>query len=133
MFIQTLALLLELEPPLDSAVGFERAPKNDKERAALADAERLLKDATALFVPTSAAVCAIASVTVELPRTGERSESDGHADIDARYVFRCTTPAMFKRVETARFKRLYRIEARRTTPSGQSAARPSVRQAVIAW
>ena len=129
-------LTLNLELPLDSAVGFERAPKNDKEHSALADAERLLKDATALFVPTPAAGCAIASVTVEVPYTGKPSEGDGHADIDARYVFRCASPAVLKSVETGLFKqlkRLYRIEARRTTPSGQGAARLSAKQAVIAW
>ena len=129
-------LTLELELPLDSAVGFERAPKNDKERAALADAERLLKDAATLFVPTPAADCAIASVTVEVPYTGKPSEGDGHADIDAHYVFRCATPTLLKSVETGLFKqlkRLYRIEARRTTPSGQGAARLSAKQAVIAW
>jgi hypothetical protein len=129
-------LTLELELPLDSAVGFERAPKNDKERAALADAERLLKDAATLFAPTPAAACAIATVTVGMPHTGKASEGDGHADIDARYVFRCATPALLKSVETSlfkHFKRLYRIEARRAMPAGQGAARLSAKQAVIAW
>ncbi len=129
-------LTLELELPLDSAVGFERAPKNDKERAALADAERLLKDAAALFVPTPAAACTIDSVAVEMPHAGKPSEGDGHADIDAHYVFRCATPTLLKSVETGlfkHFKRLYRIETRNATPAGQGAARLSARQAVIAW
>ena len=129
-------LTLELELPLDSAVGFERAPKNDKERAALADAERLLKDAATLFVPTPAAACTIDSVAVEMPHAGKPSESHEHADIDARYVFRCANPAMLKSVETAlfkHFKRLYRIEARRATPASQGSARLSAKQAVMTW
>jgi hypothetical protein len=41
-------IAINLELPLDAAVGFERAPKNDKEKAALAAADKTLKDAAAV-------------------------------------------------------------------------------------
>jgi hypothetical protein len=39
------------------AVGFERAPKSDKEKAALAAAQKDPSPIPALFVPTPAAAC----------------------------------------------------------------------------
>lgn len=129
-------LTLELELPQDSAVGFEHAPKNDKEHAALAKTERLLKDAAVLFVPTPAATCTIASVTVPMPHAGKPAEGNGHADIDARYVFRCANPAMLRSLETGLFKhfsRLYRIESRRVTPADQGSTRLSAKQPKLVW
>jgi hypothetical protein len=59
-------LSLRLELPLDVAVGFERAPRNDKEKAALAAAQQALSD-PALFAPTPAAGCKPEPARVEMP------------------------------------------------------------------
>jgi hypothetical protein len=117
-------LTLNLELPLDAAVGFERAPKNDKEKAAHA--------AAALWLPTPAASCAVQSVEVGMPKF----DGGGHADIDANYVFRCANPAALKGVETTlfkEFKRLYRIETQRVGPAGQGAQRLTPKQPVLGW
>ncbi|MFN6961859.1 MAG: DUF2796 domain-containing protein, partial [Rhodocyclaceae bacterium] len=109
---------LALELPLDAAVGFERAPKNDKEKAALAEAEQVLKDAAALFIPTPAARCAPSKVEVGMPTFG----GGEHADIDAEYIFTCSQPAALAGIETTlfkSFKRLYRVEVQRVGPTGQ--------------
>ena len=125
-------ITLNLELPLDAAVGFERAPKNDKEKAALAATEKTLNDATALWLPTPAANCAVESVEVGMPKfTGGE-----HADVDARYVFRCAAPAALKGVETTifkQFKRLYRLETQRVGPTGQGAQRLSPKQPMLVW
>ncbi len=121
-----------LELPLDSAVGFERAPKSDKEKAALAETEKLLKDAATLFVPTPAAKCVPGKVEVEMPEF----KGEGHADIDANYVFTCTDPAALKGIETTMFKffkRLYRLEARRVGPTGQGGQRLTPKKPVLSW
>ena len=125
-------ITLSLELPLDVAVGFERAPKNDKEKAALANAEKVLKDANALWITPSPAQCVVQSVEVEMPRFS----GGEHADVDARYVFRCANPSALKSVETAlfkQFKRLYRLEAKRVGPSGQGAQRLFPKQPILAW
>lgn len=128
-------LTLDLELPLDAAVGFERAPKTEKERAALAEAQRVL-DAVP-FVPASAAGCALQSKEAAVPfRDGKPQAADAHADIDARYVFRCANPAALHDVETTlfkSFKRLYRLEAQRAGPGGQGAARLSPNQPALRW
>lgn len=135
--IENTQIAIDLELPLDSVTGFEHAPKNDKEKAALTEAERLLKDAAAMFVPTPEAGCTATSVKVSVPYAdGKTASGDGHVDIDASYVFRCANPATLKGIETRlfkHFKRLYRIEARWIGPSGQGAARLSAKQPTLSW
>jgi len=130
--IDKATITLNLELPLDALTGFERAPKNDREKAALTDAGKILGDAAALWLPTSAAKCTVQSVDVSLPKfaAGE------HADVDAHYVFRCAAPAALKNLETTlfkQFKRLYRIESQRVGPSGQGAQRLTPKSPTLAW
>jgi hypothetical protein len=129
--IDNTTVSLDLELPLDAVVGFERPPKNDKEKAALTLAEKTLKDAVALWILTPAANCRIESAQVSLPKfEGE------HADIDANYLFRCSNPSALKSIETSLFKslkRLYRIEVQRIGPNGQGAARLSPNKPVLSW
>jgi hypothetical protein len=128
------ALTINLELPLDVAVGFERAPKTDKEKADLAAAEKLLADAT-LFLPTPAAQCTAQPVILNMPKFDGKG-TEGHADIDATYSFRCAAPATLKHIETGifkHFKRLYRLEARRAGPDGQGAMRLSPKQPAMHW
>lgn len=135
--IENAQIAIDLELPLDSMTGFEHAPKNDKEKAALAEAERRLKDAAATFIPTPEAGCTVTSVKVSVPYADGKTASGGeHADIDASYVFRCANPAALKGIETRLFKhftRLYRIEARRIGPEGQGATRLSAKQPTLSW
>ena len=125
-------ITLNLELPLDALVGFERAPKNDKEKAALASAEKLLNETSTLWIPTAAAKCTVHSTEVSMPKftAGE------HADVDAQYVFRCSAPTMLKSVDTTifkQFKRLYRLETQRMGPVGQGAQRLTPKNPSIAW
>lgn len=123
---------ISLELPLDAAVGFERAPKNDDERAALAEAERALRDAGALFAPSAAAGCGPGEVRVGMPKF----DGGGHADIDADYVFACANPAALKGIETrifTRFKRLQRLEVQRSGPRGQGSHRLTPKNPVLSW
>jgi hypothetical protein len=123
---------LNLALPLDAAVGFERAPKNDKEKAALAATEKTLNAAAALWLPTPAASCAVQSVAVDMPKF----DGSEHADIDANYAFRCANPAALKSIETTlfkSFKRLYRLEAQYAGPAGQGAQRLTPKKPVLSW
>lgn len=134
---------LTLAMPLDAAVGFERPPKNDKEKAALAAAVKALDDA-GIYLPTPAANCTLQSKRVQVPFTGG---DDGHAhhahegethhvDIEATHVYACANPAALRGVETTLFKsfrRLYRIEAQRVGPAGQGAQRLSPKNPLLSW
>lgn len=125
-------ITLNLALPLDAAVGFERAPQNEKERIALTHAEKLLNDAALLWQPTPAAACAVQAVAVDMPQFA----ADGHADIEARYVFRCANAAALKGVETTlfrQFRRLYRLETQRIGPAGQGKQRLTPKAPALAW
>lgn len=130
-------LTISLELPLDAALGFERAPRNDTEKAALASAGQALNTA-ALFVPTPAANCTAQPVKLVMPAFDGKGPQD-HADIDATYSFRCATPAALKSIETGifkQFKRLYRLETQRVGPKGpggQGAMRLTPKQPILFW
>jgi len=125
-------ITLDLKLPLDAVTGFERAPRNDKEKAALASAEKLFNDAAALWQPTPAAACDVQGAEVGMPKFGNGK----HADVEARYVFRCANPAALKGIETTlfkHFKRLYRLETQRIGPTGQGAQRLTPKKPVLNW
>ena len=129
------SIAINLELPLDAAVGFERAPRNEREKAALAATEKTLGDA-ALFVPMPAANCTAQPPKVVMPAFGAKAGNDGHGDIYASYTYRCANPAALKSIETGifkQFKRLYRLEAQRAGPSGQGKQRLTPKNPVLAW
>lgn len=132
--IENNRLSLRLELPLDVAVGFERAPRNDKEKAALTAAAKALAD-PALFSPAAAANCIATPTRVNLPAYDGKQAPD-HADIEVSLEFICTAPNLLKSVDTSvfrQFKRLYRIEARRIGPAGQGAARLTPKNPILTW
>lgn len=141
-------LSLALELPLDVAVGFERAPKTEKEKAALIEASMALNAASTLFIPNPEAKCTGQATNIVLPTLGikaggdKREKEQGakhaeeHADIEASYTFQCENPAALKRLETTlfkQFKRLYRLETQHAGPGGQGAARLTPKQPVLQW
>jgi hypothetical protein len=124
--------VLQLTLPLESVVGFERAPKNESEAKALYDVQALLSNAQGLFIPTPAAGCTAEPADV---RT-RQFHGIGHADIEARYAFRCQNPQALHGIETTvfrHFKRLHRIETQRIGPQGQGARRLTPCQPVLNW
>jgi len=129
-------LTVALEMPLDNTVGFEHLPKTGTQKAALAESLKVLKNAADLFVPSAAAQCTVESVAVGDPFPGGQAKADGHADVDADYVFRCAQPAALKGLETKLFKRfgrLHRIDVQRATASGQGASTMTPEQPSMRW
>lgn len=127
-------LSIRLELPLDVVVGFERAPRTDKEKADLVAAEKLL-GGTPLFVPTEAAQCTAQPIALTMPRFDAKAHAE-HADIDVTYTFFCAAPTALKSINSTvfkHFKRLYRLEARRVGPDGQSAVRLTPKQPAMIW
>jgi hypothetical protein len=130
------ALTIGLEIPLDSTVGFERPPRSDKEKAAYAGMTAILKDAAALFIPTPAANCRVTASEVRDPFPDGKAKPDGHADVDATYLFQCADPAALTGFETTlfkQFKHLNKIDVQRTTPKGQGKAKLSGSTPRLSW
>lgn len=133
------ALVIELISPLDNLVGFEHAPANDTQRAALAEAGRLLSDAEAMFALTAAAACRFEQADIESPwPMAAVAPAAGHADaahapptrgeheeVVVAYRYTCLQPAALQRIDVrafARFPRLREIRAEHATARGQGAA-----------
>jgi len=129
-------LSLALESPLDSLIDFEHMPRTEREKSAVRTmAERLNKPGE-LFLPTPAARCAPVSVKLESPLLAAAGKSDGHADLDGEFVFRCERPDALREIDVrlfAVFPHLRRLDVEVASPRGQSASRLAPQQTRVTW
>ncbi len=125
-----------LELPLDSLLGFERAPRTDAERKAADVAIARLRDAGALFRVDPAAGCKLERVELRsgaLSLGGAATSTDGHDDLDATFEFACTQAQKAGFAEIGLFAalpRLQRVDVQAVTRKGQMKAtlkRPTTR------
>lgn len=131
-------LTLSLESPLDSLLGFEHLPRNDKEKSTVKAMADKLRKPDALFVPSAAAQCRSVSVTLESPVLEARPKdgSDGHADLDGEFVFECAQPKQLKGMTVQLFKafpHLREVAVQIATARGQGTARLTAQQVVLHW
>ena len=136
-------LTVALQSPLDSLLGFERAPRTDAERKAAADMLARLRSGGALFKADAAAQCTLSKAEVTAPvldaankatdtgaaakatvtgAAAKATEGD-HADLDASYEYTCAQPQQLRTLELGlfdAFKRMQRIEVQVAGAQGQS-------------
>ena len=135
-------LSLQLEAPLDSLFGFERAPRTDVERKRVDAAVARLKAAESLFRPDSAGGCTLASVelassVLELGRSAPARGNSEHADLDAAIEFQCKDAARLGFIDSdlfVAFANLQRLDVQVATPKGQlkrTLKRPATRIALL--
>ena len=155
-------LTLNFESPLDNLVGFEHAPRTDRQKAAVRRMAEQLYKSEGLFAPTPAAGCAPASVKLESPvieasllRTDGRQDeapakrsdppaSKGtdhggeseHAELEGTFVYRCERPGNLRDLEVKLFDRftgLRRLDVQVAAPKGQKSARLSPDKRRVSW
>jgi hypothetical protein len=126
------SLSLELTTPLDNLIGFEHAPRNEKQRAAVRTMAERLRKPEALFAPSAEAGCKPGPVTLQSDvlepallsaeggqtstaqpsgaggKKGETraSESKGkeeHAALSARFVYHCDRAERLSNLEVRLF------------------------------
>jgi hypothetical protein len=139
-------ITLKLQSPLDSLLGFERAPRNDAERERVRAMAQTLR-AGRQFVPTAAARCRLDSVELKSSVLGPEllgeagtaasgKADDEHADLDGTFVFRCEDAKALAGVDVMmfdHFKRLRRVDIQVAGPKGQSAQKLTARSRQIRW
>lgn len=118
-------LTVSFSLPLDSALGFERAPRSAAEKQAAGKLVERLRTDAALVQPDPAAGCTREEVALVSPALGLGGGAiDGeHADVDASYRFRCQAPARLTHIElglVAAFARIARVEAQVVGARGQA-------------
>lgn len=117
-------LVLTLALPLDTAVGFERAPRNDAERARLAAAHAALRDPARWLRIDPAGGCrpAARDATQVAAGTAPGAPAGGHADLAVEWRFDCNAAERAGWLDAdlfAAFPRLQRLVVRTATPRGQ--------------
>lgn len=144
-------LEVALETPLDNVVGFEHAPRNDRQRDAVRAMAAKLRQPQ-MFVPTPAARCKAVSTKLEsevLPAEllGESgpvkpasvqpaAQGEEHADLDATFIWNCEAPVQLKGLDTGlmqAFRGLRQVNVQVVGPAGQSATRLKQGQRSLAW
>lgn len=131
-------LSLRLESPLEGLLGFERAPRNDQERAAVAEMRKKLADAGKLFLPTTAAQCTLKSVQIDAPALDAKlvTTNTEHADLDADFLFTCAQPGKLTGMDVRLFQafsNMRRIDAQVVSGKGQKATRLSAKMRFLSW
>lgn len=138
-------ITLELDAPLESLVGFERAPRTDAEKQRVQQAVERLKAAATLFTIDPAAQCQLKGVELEsdvlglgdkpAASTGAPAAAKGHshgkkehaheehADLEGRFVFACAQAASARYVDVGlftAFSRIRTVNAQVASPAGQA-------------
>ena len=134
----------ELIVPGMDVAGFEHAPRDDQQRAAVDAAVTTLKDPDKIFALPAKAACAIESVEVESAMLGGEHDHDDHAHDDhakehddhahddeethsefhVTYSFRCSDPGSFDELGVRyfeHFERTKELEVQAVGPWGQTA------------
>lgn len=116
-------LSLQLEAPLDSLLGFERAPRTDAERRALESLRGQLEQTTALFGLDAGAGCVAEAANVRSAALDAAPKFDEHSDVQAGYLLRCRQPGVLKVIDLnglmTTFPRIQRVEVQVAGPGGQ--------------
>jgi hypothetical protein len=97
-------ILFELEAPGNDIVGFEHAPKNDDQRAAVKSALSRFKKPEAIFVLPAEAQCVASNQHVEYA-TGE-----DHAGFHVTWTMTCENPSKLQSMTTRFFSIFERAE-----------------------
>jgi hypothetical protein len=149
---------LRLESPLENLLGFERAPRTDKEKVAVRSMAERLARPDALFALTAAARCTAASTRIDAPVVGlagkpgadaqtvapgkagpggaKKGADAGHAELQAQFVFQCEDAARLQGVEVRlfeAFQRLRQLDVQAVTPRGQKSVRLTPSKPQLTW
>lgn len=125
MAIEGEQLVVSLTSPLDSFVGFERAPRTDAEKERAATALKAMRSGE-LLQPSPEAQCTLKNAQVEAPvLEGKAKPQGGHADLEAEYEFACANPQALGAINLGyfdAFRWTKRVEVQHAGPNGQGQA-----------
>lgn len=114
------SLVIEIDGPAGNFTGFEQRPANEAQKQELARVLNVLRNGAALFLTPPGAQCRLQSAAVSPPDYG----TDGHADLEAFWEFRCGSPPALAWVEAkvfAAFPGTERLATSVVTDAGQKA------------
>ncbi len=132
-------LTLQVEAPLDSLVGFEHAPRTAAQKQTAQTLLSRLRTPANLFQPDAAAGCTPGEFEIEpgVLDAGAAATSDGHADLEATWTWRCTNPLALRSIDLDGLMkaapRIARVSAQVVSPQGQFKAALKRPATVLRW
>jgi len=119
--IEAQSLEIAVKVPLESLLGYERAPRSDAEkREAAALLERFKKTQPVLALPAHCKEVAPAQVKAPLI---EGQAGSAHGDLEAVYKLQCTQTSDWREIDVTLFdvaRRISRVKAQIVGPQGQT-------------
>jgi hypothetical protein len=118
-------LTAQLRAPLESLIGFERAPRTAAERQAASALLEHLRQDGALLQTDAAAGCALQSVEIKADVLQGRTQNarGGHAELLADYRWHCDKPDQLRAATVQlfeRYRRTRKVEVQVAMPQGQT-------------
>lgn len=103
---------IRLQSPMEDLVGFERKPRNDRERELIKVMGDQLGSGTRLFGLPAAAGCAQKSHDWSAPVLEQKyaAKDDDHADVKANWVLECASPKAIKSLTVNLFDVFARVK-----------------------
>ncbi|HEY9132374.1 MAG TPA: DUF2796 domain-containing protein [Dyella sp.] len=92
-------LQVTLDAPAINMLGFEHPPHNDTESKQIEAVLASLHVPAPWLEPATAARCVLADSRIQASGLSASAPSVGHADIDARYSFRCAEPGRLDHID----------------------------------
>jgi hypothetical protein len=110
-------LALEIDAPAAQTLGFEKSPRDDRERAAVKAVDDWFRSGRNMLGVPPAAGCRLTKADFTPPKLG-----GGHADYRGTYLFDCAAPQALAWIEVWALRRmqgLEKAEVNLVTPAGQ--------------
>lgn len=110
-------LALEIDAPAAQTLGFEKSPRDDRERAAVKAVDDWFRSGRNMLGVPPAAGCRLTKADFTPPKLG-----GGHADYRATYLFDCAAPQALAWIEVWALRRMQGLEkaaVNLVTPAGQ--------------
>ena len=132
-------LTLEFDSPLDNLLGFEHAPRTDKQKQAAKALLDLMQKPDTLLKLNAEADCQLATVKVNAPvlqSTVAGTGKDEHANLHAEYEYACTKVAALKSLQLSlfdAFPSIHKVDAQMAGARGQAAATLTPKQRTLTW
>ena len=112
---------IELEAPLESLIGFERAPRTAAERTAVAALRARFAKPGELFVLDAEARCTVTASELSAPSLDGKPAEGDHAELTATVTATCALPAKLRTLDVRLFAdhpNLARIRVEAVGPGG---------------
>lgn len=132
-------LTLEFDSPLDNLLGFEHAPRTDKQKQASRALLDLMQKPDTLLKLNVEANCQLSTVNVVAPvlqATTIGTGKDEHANLHAEYEYSCTKVAALKSLQLSlfdAFPAIHKVNAQVAGARGQMAATLTPKQRTLTW